>query len=277
MAPSGEEVVYLKKADSSRKPLLSATIICKNEVEKIRGALDSVRFCDEVVVVDSGSDDGTLEICREAADVVIQKGWPGHIEQKNFALDAASGEWILPLDSDERVSPELAAEIEKTIKSKPEEDGFFINRRVHYLGKWIDRSGWYPEPRIRLFKKGRGRWGGVNPHDAVQVSGRVGRLKGDIIHFTYDDMEDHVNTLNKFSSILASEHKSRGRKFSWATLLLRPPLEFMKKFVLKRGFMDGPQGFYIASFSAFYVFLKIAKLWEAEKVGDDRPWKDSGR
>lgn len=260
----------------ARRPKLSATVICKNEVEKIRGALESVRFCDEVVVVDSGSTDGTLAICRELADVVVEADWPGHVAQKNRALDLARGEWVLPLDADERVTPELAAEVRAALASDPNVDGFAVSRHVHYLGRWIDHSGWYPEPRIRLFRREKGRWGGVNPHDEVLVQGPVGRLRGDIVHYTYDDLEDHVRTLNHFSSILAREHGAAGRRFSWLALLARPPLEFLKKYVLKRGFLDGPQGFFVASLSAVYVFLKVAKLWERERVGPARPWRDGG-
>lgn len=262
---------------SPARPRLSATVICKNEADKIRGCLESVRFCDEVVVVDSGSTDGTVEIAREIADRVVVTDWPGHVAQKNRALDLATGEWALPLDADERVTPALAREIQEVLSRDPRVDGFYITRHVHYLGRWIDHSGWYPEPRIRLFRREKGRWGGVNPHDEVRVDGPVGRLRGEIVHYTYDDMADHVQTINRFSSILAEEHHARGRRFSWTALVLRPPLEFLKKYVLKRGFLDGPQGFFIASLSAFYVFLKFAKLWEIERVGPERPWHREGR
>lgn len=259
--------------DGAEGPLLSATVICQDEVDKIRGCLESLRFCDEVIVVDSGSTDGTLEVARELADVVVETDWPGHVAQKNRALDRAAGEWLLSIDADERVTPELAKEIQDLLAGAPEADGYLINRHVHYLGRWIDHSGWYPDPRIRLFRRGKGRWGGVNPHDTVVLKGRAGRLKGDIIHYTYDDMEHHVRTMNAFTSIQAREHGARGRRFNWGSLLLRPPLEFCKKYFLKRGYRDGPQGFLVASFSAFYVFLKFAKLWEIERVGSSRPWR----
>ena len=256
---------------------LSATVICKDEAEKIRGCLESVRFCDEVVVVDSGSTDGTLEICRELADVVVETDWPGHVAQKNRAVDLATGDWILPLDADERVTPELAGEVRAVLAAGPSVDGYRINRHVHYLGRWIDHSGWYPEPRVRLFRRDKGRWGGTDPHDEVRVDGAVGDMRGEIVHFTYDDLEDHVRTLNRFSSILAGEHSRQGRRFSWLALLARPPLEFLKKYVFKRGFLDGAPGFYVSSLSAVYVFLKLAKLWEEERVGESRPWRDEAK
>jgi glycosyltransferase involved in cell wall biosynthesis len=257
-----------------RIPLLSATVICKDEAEKIRGCLESVRFCDEVVVVDSGSTDGTLETCRELADRVIENQWPGYVAQQNFALSQARGEWVLAVDADERVTPELAAEIQRVLAEEPSADGFRITRHVHYLGRWIDHSGWYPEPRVRLFRRARGAWEGLDPHYQIVVTGSLGRLHGEIVHYTYDDLEDHVRTLNRFSSVLAREHQNRGRRFSWFALLLRPPAEFFKKYIMKRGYLDGTQGFFIASLSAVYVFLKCAKLWEAERVGAHRPWRD---
>ncbi|MHB8764273.1 MAG: glycosyltransferase family 2 protein [Deferrisomatales bacterium] len=255
------------------RPRLSATVICKDEVEKIRGCLESVRFCDEVVVVDSGSTDGTVAICRELADRVVERDWPGYVAQQNFAREQARGEWVLSIDADERVTPDLAREIREALGGPTPVDGFRITRHVHYLGRWIDHSGWYPEPRVRLFRRDRGRWEGVDPHYDVAVEGALGRLRGEIVHYTYDDLADHVHTLNRFSSILAREHGARGRRFSWPALLLRPPLEFLKKYVVKRGFLDGAAGFYVAALSSFYVFLKFAKLWEAERVGEGRPWK----
>ena len=261
--------------DGSR-PLLSATVICKDEEEKIRGALESVRFCDEVVVVDSGSTDATVALCRELADVVVETGWPGYVAQQNVALSLAKGEWILSIDADERVSPELAREISGALAADPPFDGYRISRHVHYLGRWIDHSGWYPEPRLRLVRRSKGHWEGVDPHYDLAVEGRVGELTGDIVHYTYDNLEDHVRTLNRFSSILAREHHAGRRSFSWLALLARPPAEFVKKYVIKRGFLDGPQGFFVACLSAFYVFLKVAKLWELERVGRSRPWRTGG-
>ncbi|MEW6486596.1 MAG: glycosyltransferase family 2 protein [Thermodesulfobacteriota bacterium] len=263
-------------ASGDGRPRLSATVICKDEAEKIRGCLESVRFCDEVVVLDSGSTDGTLEICREIADLVVETDWPGHVAQKNRGLDLAHGEWVLCLDADERVTPELAAEIQVLLARGPQHDGYWITRHVHYLGRWIDHSGWYPEYRVRLFRRQAGRWGGVNPHDAVELRGTSGRLRGEIVHYTYDDLSDHLATINSFTSVLAREHAARGRRFSWAALLLRPPLEFFKKYVLRQGFRDGAAGFLVSALSAVYVFLKFAKLWEAERVGPRRPWHDEG-
>lgn len=257
-------------------PRLSATVICRDEAAKIRGCLESLAFCDEVVVVDSGSTDGTLEIARELSDRVFEHPWPGYVAQQNYALSLARGEWVLALDADERVRPDLAAEIRQALAGAPPVEGFLVSRHVRYLGRWIDHSGWYPQWRVRLFRRDRGRWQGTDPHYEIVVEGRLGRLQGEIDHYTYDDLEDHVRTLNRFSSILAREHRARGRRFSWLALGVRPPLEFLKKFVLQRGFLDGPQGFFVAALSSFHVFLKQAKLWEIERAPDPGPPEGAG-
>jgi len=183
---------------------------------------------------------------------------------------------VLSIDADERVTPSLAQEIQAALAAGGAADGYRISRHVHYLGRWIDHCGWYPERRLRLFRRVKGTWAGVDPHYDVVLEGPAGELRGDIVHYTYDDLEDHVHTLNRFSSILAREHAAAGRRFSWLALFARPPLEFLKKYVLKRGFLDGPQGFFVASLSAVYVFLKLAKLWEKERVGGGRPWRNGG-
>jgi glycosyltransferase involved in cell wall biosynthesis len=258
------------------QPLISATIICKNEVEKIRGALNSVRFCDEVIVVDSGSTDGTLEICYELADRVVENEWPGYIAQQNYATSLANGKWVLSIDADERVTPELAKEIVELLRSGADMDGYAITRHVYYLGRWIDHSGWYPELRVRLFQKGKGNWEGTEPHYDIVAQGPVGKLKGEIQHYTYDDLQDQVARTNNFTDLLAREHDRRGRKATLGHLVFRPPLEFFKKFVFKSGYKDGLPGFILAVTSAFYVFLKFAKLWERQNVGDKKPWLDDG-
>jgi glycosyltransferase involved in cell wall biosynthesis len=256
------------------RPVLSATVVCRNEADKIRRCLESVRFCDEVVVVDSGSTDGTLEVCRELADKVVERSWPGYVGQQNFALSQARGDWVLSVDADERVTPGLASEIREVLAAGTPLAGFRIPRRVHHLGRWINHSGWYPAYRLRLFRRTLGRWDGIDPHQYAVVDGVVGRLRGDIVHYTYDDLDDHVRTLNRFSSLLAKEHHARNRRFSWASLLVRPPLEFLKKYVLRRGFLDGAAGFHIAAVSSFYVYLKFATR---ARRGRDRDPARGGR
>lgn len=243
---------------------LSVTIITLNEEANIRDALESVKWADEIVVVDSGSGDKTVDICKEYTDKVFYNQWPGHIEQKNLAIEKVTHNWILSIDADERVTPELASEIRGVLKG-PKADAYAVPRRVFYLGRWIDHS-WYPDYKVRLFRKEKGRWGGINPHDKVMVNGTLERLKGDLLHYSYKDISHHVNTMNSFTTTSAMEHLKLGRRAGLLDLLFRPAGMFIKKYILKQGFRDGLPGFIIAVSSAYYVFLKYAKLWELSNI-----------
>ena len=241
---------------------LSVTIITLNEGENISDALKSVKWADEIVVVDSGSSDKTVDICKEYTGKIFYNPWPGMNAQKAFAKSLAAHDWILNIDADERVTQELAIEIQDILERGGDCDGYFIPRKVYYLGRWIEHSGWYPDYKLRFFKTNKGRWGGIDPHDEVVVDGRVGYLKGDLHHYTYDSIEDHMATMNRFTCIAAEEYEKRGKKSGVLNLVTRPPLTFFKKYILKQGFRDGLPGFIIAVSSAYYVFLKYAKLWE---------------
>ncbi|MBI5756227.1 MAG: glycosyltransferase family 2 protein [Nitrospirae bacterium] len=244
---------------------LSVTIITLNEEHNIREALESVKWADEIVVVDSGSSDKTVDICKEYTGKVFYNAWPGHIAQKNFAIDKASNQWILSIDADERVTPELADEIKEVLKG-PETDAYAVPRHVFYLGRWIDHSGWYPDYKLRLFSRDKARWGGINPHDEVITSGSVKYLKGDLLHYSYRDISHHVNTINNFTTIGAREYLKLGKRASLWNIISRPMGTFLKKYILKQGFRDGLPGFIIAVSSAYYVFLKYAKLWELANI-----------
>ena len=250
---------------------VSACIIAFNEEQKLPDCLASVAFCAEVVVVDSHSTDRTREIARERGAKVIERDWPGHIEQKNFAIDQATQEWVLCLDADERVTPELQAEIERALAA-PDADGYEVARRNIYLGRWIKGGGWYPDRKLRLFRRGRGRWGGVNPHDHVRLDGgRVARLQGDLIHLSYDSIRDHLKTIDYFSTIAAGEKLHRGQGWIGLQLLLNPPWKFLKMWLLQGAIRDGWRGLIVAALGAFYVFLRYAKLWELVHVEGRRP------
>lgn len=240
---------------------VTACIIAFNEEEKIEACIRSASFCAEVIVVDSHSTDRTRELATALGARVIERDWPGHIEQKNFAIDQAATEWVLCLDADERVTPELRAKVEAALAA-PKVDGYTVNRRNIYLGEWIRRGGWYPDRKVRLFRKARGRWGGVNPHDHVHVDGAVADLGADIEHLSYDSIKDHLKTIDYFSTIAAGEKLSRGQRGVALQLLLNPPFKFFKMYVLKLGLLDGWRGLIVAALGAFYVFLRYAKLWE---------------
>lgn len=241
---------------------LSVTIITLNEEKNIRDALESVKWANEIVIVDSGSSDKTVDICKEYTEKIFYNPWPGINAQKAFAKGLVTWEWLFNLDADERVSAELAAEMQRILKEGGNCDGYFIPRKVHYLGQWIEYSGWYPDYKLRFFRTKKGMWNGIDPHDEVVVNGKLGYLNGDIYHFTYENIENHIVTMNRFTSVAAREYEKRNKKSGFLSLVIRPPLVFFKKYILKQGFRDGIPGFIIAVSSAYYVFLKYAKLWE---------------
>jgi glycosyltransferase involved in cell wall biosynthesis len=251
----------------SGRELLSCTIICFDEEANIRAALESVKWCDEIVVVDSFSRDGTVAICREYTDRIFQRAWPGFVEQKAFALAQATHGWVLNLDADERVSPALRREIEMVLQN-PTADGYYIPRLVYYLGRWWWRGGWYPDHRLRLFRRDRVVWGGVDPHEKVILHGKSRRLRGPMLHYTYRDIADHLATINVFTGVAARELELRGQGTTLADLLLRPLWRFVRFYLMRRGFLEGLAGLFVAQSAAFYVFVRYAKLWEATHARD---------
>ncbi|MBE7445913.1 MAG: glycosyltransferase family 2 protein [Planctomycetia bacterium] len=240
---------------------ISACIITCNEESRIRDCLESVKWADEIIVVDSFSTDKTVDICREYTERVYQRAWPGNIDQKNYTMGLAKHEWVLCLDADERLSSELVLEIQKTIRNPEDSVGFFFPRCTFYLNRWIYHGDWYPDYQLRLFKKGCGQWQGTNPHGRVIVSGKTRYLRYDIYHFSYKNFSHQLRTIDNYSTIFA-DVTERGKGFSLFQLIFRPLYKFIKIYVIKRGFLDGLPGFIIAISSAFYVFAKYVKLWE---------------
>ncbi len=251
---------------------VSVCIIAFDEEDNIGACIDSaLPIADEVIVIDSHSTDRTRELATERGARVIERDWPGHIDQKNFAIEAATNDWVLCLDADERVSPELVASIRQALAddgraARGEAAGFVVARRTFYLGRFIDHAGWYPDRKLRLFRRSLGRWGGVNPHDRVEVDGATERLRGDLHHYSYKDIGDHLKTIDFFSDISAREKVARGQRALGLMMLLAPPLKFAKMYVLKRGFLDGWPGFVVSSLGAYYEFLKYARAWELRSV-----------
>lgn len=247
---------------------VSAIIVCFNEEANIRACLESVRWCDEIVVVDSYSTDRTLDVVREFTDRIFIRVWPGYREQKQFALDQARYDWVLNLDADERVSPELRAEIQRELPAANlEVNGFFVPRLVYYLGRWWHRGGWYPDFRLRLFRREKARWGGVNPHEKVIVEGRKRRLNGNLLHFTYSDIAQHLVTVNRLTDISAAEVLKQKKRVGTSSLAVRPVWRFFRSLVIDRGFLEGWPGLFVAATAGFYVFLKYAKARELTGAG----------
>ncbi|HTN71022.1 MAG TPA: glycosyltransferase family 2 protein [Methylomirabilota bacterium] len=246
-------------------PAISAIVVCFNEERNIGPCLESLRWCDEIVVVDAFSTDGTVEICRRYTDRVIQREWAGYRDQKAFAHSQATKEWVLLVDADERVTAELKDEIRQTlIHDGNGYAGYSIPRLVRYLSRWWWRGGWYPDYDIRLFRREGTTWGGMDPHEQIFVDGKVRRLRSPLHHFSYQNIDDHIQRINRFTSISAQELKKEGRRWRLTDVLFRPAFRFFRSYVLKRGFMEGFAGFYVAVTAAVYVFLKYAKLWESE-------------
>ena len=254
-------------APSGTRPFLSVCIIAGNEEENIRRCLESVAWADEIVVVDSFSRDRTPEIAREFTDRVFQHRWMGYIGQKAIARNLARGEWILFVDADEAVSPALREEILSTLRRGVPDRvaGFDFPRQVWFLQRWIRHGDWYPDAKLRLFRKERGHCAGIEPHERIEVDGEVRHLSAPLYHYTYDDIADQIDTINRFSTIGSASAASKGMPSRLSILwgmLFHPPFRFFRCYFLRRGFLDGMAGLVIARAIAFGTFVKYAKLWE---------------
>jgi glycosyltransferase involved in cell wall biosynthesis len=235
---------------------VTATIITLNEEDRIAGALSSLSFCDEVIVMDSGSNDRTCEIASAAGARVLRRDWSGYSRQKNFAAEQAQSNWIFSLDADERVSVELADEIARWKRSPTNVSALSMPRRAFYLGAWIGHSGWYPDRKVRLYDRRRAHWEGDFVHERLHVEGEVGQFQGDLLHYPYRHWRDHVERIERYTRLAAEEARRQGRHGNLARLLLGPPLAFLKSFAAQAGFLDGWRGLVIAYMSARYVFLR---------------------
>ena len=256
------------------KPVkISAVVITLNEESNIGRCLDSVRqVADEVVVVDSFSTDRTRDICSSRGVHVMQHAFEGHIEQKNYAVSRAAYDRVLSLDADEALSEELRQSI-LTVKQNWQADGYSFNRLTNYCGKWIRHSGWYPDTKLRLWDRRKGQWGGVNPHDRVIMDGgsRVAHIDGDLYHYSYHTIRNHIDTINNFSEIAARAAYADGRRSNLVLdIVLNPLFTFIKKYILRLGFLDGYPGFMIAVHTAYGKFLKYIKLRELNKKSGNR-------
>jgi glycosyltransferase involved in cell wall biosynthesis len=250
---------------------ISAVIITYNEEANIERCLDSLEgTADEVLVVDSFSSDRTADICKSKGVDFIQHPFDGHIEQKNYALSCASNDYVLSLDADEALSQKLSQSIQAA-KQNWTEDGYSVNRLTNYCGKWIRHCGWYPDTKIRLWDRSKGHWGGVNPHDHVVMDEpiRIRHLSGNLLHYSYPTIRDHISQINSFSDIAARAAFEKGRQSNLALdICLNPTLTFFKKYFLKLGLFDGYEGFVISISTAYGKFLKYIKLRELERQRD---------
>jgi glycosyltransferase involved in cell wall biosynthesis len=238
---------------------ISATIITYNEERNIARVIESLRCCDEIVVVDSGSSDRTCELAEKLGARVIDSPWPGYAKQKNVAAERAANDWILSVDADEAISEGLEAEIWHIKKHGPQFDAYTMPRMAQYLGKWILHSGWYPDRKIRLYHRDKASWVGDFVHESVQATGTVGHLEGRILHYTCESLAEHMKTMDRYTTLAAEQIIYQKKKITLTRLILDPPWTFIRTYFFKAGFLDGLEGLAIAYMAAFYNFLKYAK------------------
>ncbi len=238
---------------------ISVTIITRNEEENIERCLESLRWADEIVVLDSFSDDKTAELCRRYTDRVYQESWNGYGRQKNLCAERASHRWVLNVDADEAVSPACAEEIRNELNKGPSRPVYAIPRKNFFGGRWVRHAGWYPDRIARFYDKTRVSFTEPLVHEKLFPDGGMGFLQHPLLHYSYQGMDDYIARQNRYSTLYAQERLKKGRVANWADLCFRPPLAFLKSYVLQQGFREGHLGLYDAASTAFYTYLKYAK------------------
>lgn len=257
---------------AAARATLSVIIITKNESRHIGACLESVSFADEIVVVDSGSTDDTCEIAaRFGARIEVTPDWPGFGPQKNRALDLATCEWVLSIDADERVTPELADEICRQLHATPGYDTYEVARLSHFCGKAIRHSGWWPDYVLRFFRRGSARFTDAAVHEKlVAREGRTGRLQAHFLHYPYDNLEALINKINRYSSDAAAMMYAKGKRTHVLGAVGHGFWTFVRSYLLRRGFLDGAHGFILAVAAGAGSFFRYAKLWLLERRKADQ-------
>ena len=240
--------------------MISVVVITRNEEHNLPRCLSSVTWADEIVVVDSGSTDRTCDVAESYRARVVSAPWRGFGPAKQTGVDTATGDWILSIDADEEVTEELAREIRTVIGKEDGCDGYYIPRLTNFLGRWIYHCGWYPDPVLRLFRKSRGRFDGAMVHEKVVIDGESGRLKGELRHYSYPDLESYFDKFNRYTTMGAEKAHREGKAAGWSDIVIRPPVSFVKHYVTKQGFRDGLEGFVLSVLSSLAVLVKYAKL-----------------
>ena len=251
---------------------ISIALITKNEEASLRRTLLSVRWASEIVIVDNGSTDRTEAIAREFGAKFYAEEWKGFSAQKNSAIAKCSCDWVLSLDADEEVSAELAEEIRALLAGSPAHDAYFIPRRNFFLGRWIRHGGYYPDPKLRLFRRGAARFEDRAVHESMEAKGPVGRLKGHLIHHCYPTLDEYIEHMNRYSSAGAQMLVDSGRAgSSWAWLIwnamLDPAVTFLYNYIFRLGFLDGRAGLLQHINHSAYIHWKFAKAWHGARRG----------
>jgi len=254
---------------------ISATIITLNEEKHLARCLESISdVADEIVVVDSRSQDDTLEIAKQFHARMFTRDWTNYSEQKNYAASVATHDWILSLDADECLSPALHKALQAVKQQHTDASAFAFPRKALYLGRWIEHSGWYPDHKTRLYRKDKARWNGAYVHESLHVEGLVARLEGDLLHYSCESISEHLRSLDRYTTLAAQELWHRGKRGTLLRSVASAIAAFVKTYWLKQGFRDGMQGFLIACFSGYYNLAKYAKVWELEQR--DGAWENKG-
>jgi len=245
---------------------ITATIITLNEESSLPRAIKSVSWADEILVVDSGSTDKTVEVAKELGARVIFNAWPGYGQQKNFAQERAKNEWVLNIDADEEVPENLSEEIFRVIQQNSNGQsalrGFYLPRKTFYMGQWIRHGGWYPNYLVRLANKNFSKWTEPNVHEALEVKGETAKLKHPLHHYTFSSIEDQILTNLRYSKQGFRDLFSKGQRPSLIKLFFKPLGKFIETYLLKKGFLDGLPGLIISVNAAHSMFLKYAYLYE---------------
>lgn len=244
---------------------LSVIVITFNEERNIEACLRSVRWADEIIVVDSRSSDRTVEIARRFTGSVYSIDWKGYAGAKAYALEKTTNDWVLWLDSDERATPELGEEIRNIVSSGTKSyTAYEVPRKAFFLGTWIRHCGWYPGYVVRLFRSDRAKFDSSNVHEKLDHDGPAGRLKNDLLHYTDENLYHYFAKFNRYTNLAAKDVSAANRRFSLYDVMARPPYLFLKMYVFRLGFLDGMHGLILSLLSAAYVFTKYAKLWEMQ-------------
>ena len=253
-------------------PLSLSIIACNEEANIARCLQSAAGLAQEIIVVDSGSKDRTREIAASFGAQVTHQDWLGHRDQKNVALQRCTQPWVLALDCDEELSPELRHSIEAFFASGPpaDLDGGECNRKVWFLGRWITHGDWYPDRKLRLFRREKARWSGSPEHDYIELQGRTIRLQGDLHHYSFPSMSRYVEKINTFSDVFLARQKAAGKRWSiWANVT-RPLWRFFRAYILRRGFMDGFPGLWIAVSTAYFNFVRYSRKFEDEATAQEK-------
>ena len=242
---------------------VSAVLVCFDEEENVERCLQSLAWADEIIVVDSFSQDRTVELSRKYTNKIFQREWSGMVQQRAYAVSLAQNEWVFAIDADEVVTETLRDDVlTRLSEGKKQKNGYYVKRHSYYMGRWINHGGWYPDFKLRLFRKDKAYVGGENPHDKCFVQGRTAKLKGEMIHYPYKNISRQLRTIDTYSDIVSERFFKEKPAFPLVKMFVKPPVKFLETYIYKLGFLDGLPGFVISILSSYYVFMKYAKLWE---------------